>query len=135
MQIRHQKSDRVCWSWDLSWLNPTENGLDFRSLVLLVFRSLFNGLNWEFFTCFRPKLNTEVHKTLVYIYTVLDLTCDSIRYKKLSQVKSFHNLLRIRSSQVIFLSKSFKSSQVKWLVTWLDLIQVQNWLDLPISDF
>jgi hypothetical protein len=47
-----------------------------------------------------------------------------------SQVKSFSDLLRIRSSQVIFSSKisQVKSSQVTCDLTWLDSSQKLTWL-------
>ncbi len=59
----------------------------------------------------KPKLKCIKH---VYVYTFLDLACDLIIYDNPSQVKSFSDLLRIRSSQVIFSSKisQVKSSQV-----------------------
>ncbi len=73
----------------------------------------------------KPKLKCIKH---VYVYTFLDLACDLIIYDnpsqvksfsdliriRSSQVKSFSDLLRIRSSQVIFSSKisQVKSSQV-----------------------
>jgi hypothetical protein len=75
----------------------------------------------------KPKLKCIKH---VYVYTFLNLACDLIIYDNPSQVKLFFDLLRIRSSQVIFSSKisQVKSSQVTCDLTWLDSSQKLTWL-------
>ncbi len=79
----------------------------------------------------KPKLKCIKH---VYVYTFLDLACDLIIYDNPSQVKSFSDLLRIRSSQVIFSSKisQVKSSQVTCDLTWLAHVCTETDPDMNI---
>jgi hypothetical protein len=138
---------------------PIKNGKnlshEFQNLAFYFNVSSFYGyICCSYFKIFRYILTSKPELKCIkrlYVYALLDLTCDLMIYKKSSQVKSFltwvksgqvksshfwlesnrvkssqviFDLTQIRSSQVILFRKIFqvKSSEVKWLVTWLDLI-------------
>jgi hypothetical protein len=105
---------------------PIKNGKnlshEFQNLAFYFNVSSFYGyICCSYFKIFRYILTSKPELKCMkrlYVYALLDLTCDLMVYKKSSQVKSF------------CFEKYFKSSQVKSSDLWLDLTWFKSKINL-----